>query len=108
MLKPLLGHCNLANKHTYNDILIPQVVYNQHTLYAESGSYDEVESQPQTTSNEDDDISWVVLGPVVGVAASLVLATLVSIVIIRCYCAHSNRKKKANKSVSRDIIVVSV
>ena len=74
------------------------MVYNQHTLYAESGSYDEVESQPQTTSNEDDDISRIVMGPVVGVAASLVLATLVSIVIIRfTVLIATERSKQTNQ-----------
>ena len=81
------------------------MVYNQHTLYAESGSYNEVGSQ-STTSSEDDDVSWVVLGPVVGVAATVVLATLVTIVIIHCYCTHGNRNKKATKLSSRDCIVV--
>ena len=80
------------------------MVYNQQTLYAESGSYSELESQ-STISSEDDDPNWIVVGPVVGVAAAFVIATLVIIVVIYCY-RDRNRDKKITKSPTRDFIVV--
>jgi len=73
-------------------------------LYAESGSYSEVESQ--SASQNDDDLNWTILGPIVGVAIALVIATLTTVTIIYCYC-HSNRDKKSSvKSPANDFIVV--
>ena len=80
------------------------MVYNQQTLYAESGSYSESESQ-STISSEDDDVNWIVLGPTAGVAATFVIATLVIIVLIYCY-RGSNRDKKITEIPTRDFIVV--
>ena len=70
----------------------------QQTLYAESGSYSELESQ-STISSEDDNINWVLLGPIAGAAAAFVIATLIIIFVIYCY--RSNRDKKITKSPTK-------
>ena len=83
------------------------MVYNQQTLYTESGSYSELERRQSPISSNDDDLDWAVLGPIVGLATVFVLATLVVIVIVYCYC-HSSRNKKLVESPSRDFIVVII
>lgn len=80
-------------------------MYNEQTLYAESGSYRELESRSTINSSQDDDVNWVVLGPIVGVAAALVMATLIIIATIYCYC-HGNKGKKSATLPARDFIVV--
>ena len=85
------------------------MVYNQQILYAESGSYSEVEGQSSVSSEDDDDVTWVVLGPIIGAAATLVLVTLVTFLTIYCYYSHRNRKRdrKSTKVPANDFFVVN-
>ena len=81
----------------------PQVAYNQHTLYAEGGSYSDVTTR---TASDDDDIDWVILGPIVGVAFGLVAGTII-LILLCCYCKNRDKVSKSRTSSAHDIIVVS-
>ena len=78
-----------------------QVTYNQQTLYAEAGSYSDVTTR---TASDEDDINWVILGPIVGVGSGLVAGTII-VVLLCCYC--KSRDKVSKMSSAHDIIVVS-
>jgi len=79
------------------------VAYNQQTLYAEAGSYGDVTTQ---TASEDDDINWVILGPIVGAGSGLVVGTIIAILLC-CYCKGRDKVSKSKTSSAHDIIVVS-
>ena len=82
----------------------PQVTYNQHTLYAKAGSYGD--GTTHTANNDDNDISWVILGPVIGVGAVLVVGTIIVIMLCCCYCNHRDDVAKRKTSSAHDIIMV--
>jgi len=79
------------------------VAYNQQTLYAEAGSYSDVTTR---TASDEDDINWVILGPIVGVGSGLVAGTII-VVLLCCYCKSRDKVSKSKTSSAHDIIVVS-
>ena len=79
------------------------MTYNQQTLYAEAGSYSDVTTR---TASDEDDINWVILGPIVGVGSGLVAGTII-VVLLCCYCKSRDKVSKSKTSSAHDIIVVS-